>query len=82
MGRFISGFATSNNLKSWSDYAKQNSYGDNKAQATDILVPVEDGGLHAAEVDWVPNDGDWQEPQRQSEGRCWSKTMGTGSNEG
>src|SRR5262249_38945253 len=30
-------------------------------------------GRHDAENDWVPNDGDWQEPQKQEEGRGWAK---------
>jgi len=32
MGKFIAGLPTHNNLDKWQDYAKRNSYGNNKAQ--------------------------------------------------
>ena len=44
MGKFISGLPTQNNLDKWADYAKRNSYGDNKAQCKDQLGPVGRGG--------------------------------------
>ena len=44
MGKFISGLPTDNNLNKWADYAKRNSYGDNKAQCREQLAPVGRGG--------------------------------------
>jgi hypothetical protein len=37
MGKFISGLPTTNNLDRWRDYAKRNSYGDNKRHCRDQL---------------------------------------------
>jgi hypothetical protein len=71
MGKYISGFSKQSNLDAWSAYAKRNSYGDNKAQATDILAPVEGGGLHSRENDWSKDD--WQVPQKDREGRGWCR---------
>jgi hypothetical protein len=66
MGKFISGLPTRNNLDKWHDYAKRNSYGDNKRQCRDPLAPA---GRHDAEDNWSDK---WQEPQRKSEGKCWA----------
>jgi hypothetical protein len=69
MSKYISGLPTQNNLDKWASYAKRNSYGDNKAQCREQLAPA---GRHDREDDWIPNSGDWQEPQKQSEGRGYA----------
>ena len=70
MGKYISGFAEENNLAKWADYAKKNSYGDNKRQCRDQLAPVGRGGR---ENDW---SDDWKQPQKDKEGRGWSGHQG------
>jgi hypothetical protein len=74
MGKFISGLPTNHNLDKWADYAKRNSYGDNKAQCREQLEPA---GRHDREDDWIPNSGDWQTDQKQSEGRCYADMKAT-----
>jgi hypothetical protein len=49
MGKYISGFAKDRNLDKWANYARKNSYGDNKAQCKEQVAPVERGGR---ENDW------------------------------
>jgi len=72
MGKFVSGLPTDNNLGKWADYAKRNSYGDNKRQCRDQLTPVGRGGR---ENDW--SDDKWQEPQKKIEGRGWADMKAT-----
>ena len=66
MGKYIS-LGKESNLDCWGDYAKRNSYGHNKHQMKEQLAPT---GRHDAENDY--KRGDWQETQRQSEGRGWA----------
>jgi hypothetical protein len=66
MGKYISGFAKESNLKQWSDRAKQNSYGDNRAQCKEQLAPL---GRGDRENDW---SDDWKQPQKDKEGKCYT----------
>src|SRR4029079_13647024 len=66
MGKFISGLPNNTNLDKWADYAKRNSYGDNKRQCRGQLARA---GRHDAENDW---SDDWQQPQKSEEGRGWA----------
>ena len=66
MGKFISGLPNNTNLDKWADYAKRNSYGDNKRQCRGQLARA---GRHDAENDW---SDDWKQPQKDKEGRGWS----------
>jgi hypothetical protein len=61
------GISNAANQKAWSDRAKSNSYGNNKAQARDILSGV--GVAKDAKGDW---SDDWQQAQRKTEGRCFA----------
>jgi hypothetical protein len=65
--KYISGFATENNLGQWANYAKGNSYQTDKAQSKADLAPVQ--GWHDAE----DQSDEWPVPQRQEEGRGWAK---------
>src|SRR4029078_3004555 len=47
-GKFISGLPNNTNLDKWADYAKRNSYGDNKRQCRGQLARA---GRHDAEND-------------------------------
>ena len=69
MSKYISGLPTHNNLDKWTSCAKRNSHGDNKAPCREQLAPA---GRHDREDDWIPNSGDWQEPQNQSESKCYA----------
>jgi hypothetical protein len=71
MGKYISGFAKETNLDKWADYARKNSYGDNKPQAKDQLRPVGRGGRENDYSD------DWKQPQKKQEGRCWADMKAT-----
>ena len=68
MGKYIAGISKENNLYKWANYAKRNSYGNNKAQCRGQL---DSGGPHDAENDW--SDDKWQEPQKKTEGRGWGR---------
>jgi hypothetical protein len=71
MGKFISGLPTDTNLDKGADYAKRNSYGDNKRQCRDQLAPV---GRGDRENDW---SDDWKQPQKKTEGRGWADMKAT-----
>src|SRR6185312_13370695 len=58
MGKFISGLPNNTNLDKWADYAKRNTYGDNKRQCRGQLARA---GRHDAENDW---SDDWQHQRR------------------
>jgi hypothetical protein len=80
---YISGIAKRSNLDDWSQYAKGNSFDQrqSKGQSRRDLEGVK--GSHKAEVDWIPNDKDWQQDTRDdSRARYWSRKLGTGSNKG
>jgi hypothetical protein len=62
------GVSNKSNLKDWADYAKGNSYHCEKAQLKANL------GTEGASADYAAHDvKDWEQPQRKSEGRGWTK---------
>jgi hypothetical protein len=71
MSKYISGLPSDNNLDKSANYAKRNSYGDNKRQCRDQLGPA---GRHDAENDW---SDDWKQPQKDKEGPGWADMKAT-----
>jgi hypothetical protein len=72
------GINNKSNLKDWADYAKSNSYGNNKSQAKAQLDGSTAGKAESGIG--IRSEG-WQTKQKTSEGKCWSDSMGCESNE-
>ena len=58
-----------NNLDRLANYAKTNSYGDNKRQAEEQLAFVAKGDRENV---WTPNGRNWEEKQRKEEHKGWA----------
>ena len=68
MGKPISGLGKQSNLDRWHNHAKQNSYGNNKAQCREQLAPL---GRGDREDDYSDK---WQQPQKREDGKCYTFT--------
>jgi hypothetical protein len=66
MGKYIAG----DNLKGWASYARKNSYHADKAKLMDQLNGA---GTGDRINDCIPNNEDWREPQKKSEGSGWAE---------